>query len=433
MRMLPPILALSILSVGGSLFPTEAVAESEAAAEQWDLATLEKAPEFRWLDETSPIRSLLYQGLPFEGRDTEVFAYYANPTTIAKHAEAPKPKSYPAVVLIHGGGGTAFAEWVNLWARRGYAAIAMDLSGHRPPEPEYNENGDLKTPDRGHKREGRTRLENGGPDQGHPQKFGCIGGDLTDDWPRHAVANAVLAHSLIRSFPEVDAERTAVTGISWGGYTTSLVASVDSRFKAAVPVYGCGFLFEGESVQKPSIDALGPERRAEWIRRYDPSSHLGNCRVPILWVNGTHDIHYPLDSYQKSFDLVTGEKRMRIEPRMRHSHPAGWEPEEIGLFIDNHCRKGAPLPNPGEPVVDEKGNVRVTVESSVPLKEATLHYTSEDGLRSKREWESREAKIEGKTILAPAPPAEANTWFLTLTDERGAMVSTTVQFDEKSN
>lgn len=102
----------------------------------------------------------------------------------------------------------------------------------------------------------------------------------------------IRAHTLLRSLAEVQAERTAVTGISWGGYTTCLVASLDDRFKAAVPVYGCGFLHEGESVQKRSIDLLG-ERRMDWVRAYDPGSLLPRCRVPLLWVNGTHDIHYP--------------------------------------------------------------------------------------------------------------------------------------------
>jgi hypothetical protein len=36
------------------------------------------------------------------------------------------------MVLIHGGGGTAFADWVRLWTGRGYAAIAMDLCGCVP-------------------------------------------------------------------------------------------------------------------------------------------------------------------------------------------------------------------------------------------------------------------------------------------------------------
>ena len=32
--------------------------------------------------------------------------------------------------------------------------------------------------------------------------------------------------------------------ISWGGYLTCIVAGLDNRFKAAVPVYGYGFLHE---------------------------------------------------------------------------------------------------------------------------------------------------------------------------------------------
>ncbi|MCB1229282.1 MAG: prolyl oligopeptidase family serine peptidase [Verrucomicrobiae bacterium] len=406
------------------------VADSIAAGDSpiWDLEGLEKAPEFRWLDDQSPIRSLLYQSEPYQGHPTEVFAFYASPATIDRKHEGEAGEKYPGVVLIHGGGGTAFAEWVQLWAKRGYAAIAMDLSGHRPPAPEFDEKGDLKLPDRGNDRDARIPLENAGPDQGHEEKFQSIGGDVSDDWPRFAVASAIRAHSLLRSFPEVDPDRTAVTGISWGGYTTCLVASVDSRFKAAVPVYGCGFLFEGESVQKKSIDALEPDLRSEWIRRYDPSSHLAKCQVPILFVNGSHDIHYPLDSYEKCFQLVPAEKQMRIEFRMRHGHFPGWAPKEIGIFIDAHCRGGKPLPHPGEPKIDDDGNVRVKVEHPFPLKEATLYYTTETGLRSDREWQKVPARIEADSVVAPAPPAEANTWYLSVTDERDAMVSTEVQF-----
>jgi dipeptidyl aminopeptidase/acylaminoacyl peptidase len=170
----------------------------------------------------------------------------------------------------------------------------MDLAGHRPIAPVYDAK--TGTPVRNQKanRKTRQRLPNGGPNQGHPEKFGTIGGETSDDWPFHAAASVIRAHSLLRSMAEVDAERTAVTGISWGGYTTCLVASLDDRFKAAVPVYGCGFLFEGESVQKPSIDKLG-DRRQQWINTYDPSSLLPRCRVPILFVNGTNDIHYRCD------------------------------------------------------------------------------------------------------------------------------------------
>ena len=78
------------------------------------------------------------QGAPGQGRDlgvlrraalaeaaTRVFAYYGLPKV------APGTK-VPGMVLVHGGGGTAFDAWVRLWNSRGYAAIAMDTCGCVP-------------------------------------------------------------------------------------------------------------------------------------------------------------------------------------------------------------------------------------------------------------------------------------------------------------
>ncbi|MGV3662497.1 MAG: alpha/beta hydrolase family protein [Prosthecobacter sp.] len=402
----------------------------------WDLDALKSnVPAMKWVKQDSQVHSLTYAGEKFQGKDTEVFAFYASPITLG---EAKPGTKFPGVVLIHGGGGTAFADWVHLWAKRGYAAIAMDLSGSRPPDPVYDEA--TKAP-KGHQSDAklRTRLPNGGPMHGHAEKFDSIGGDTSDDWPFHAAASVMRAHSLLRSFPEVDAEHTAVTGISWGGYTTCLVASLDDRFKAAVPVYGCGFLHEGESVQKPSIDKLG-DRIKDWVKEYDPGSLLPRCHVPILFVNGTNDVHYVLDSYMKSYNVVPGEKQMRIEVNMRHGHPPGWAPQEIGLFIDSKCRGGKALPIPGKPII--KGEqAQVLCETVTGVKKAELHYTADTGLRSKRAWKSIPASVgegiirvengkpvRGKLITVVKPPADANTWFISVTDERDAMVTTEVQF-----
>lgn len=400
-----------------------ALAEEAGTAGTWPVNRLQSNLPPHWIEDTEvPIQSILYEGEPVGGRPTEVFAFYASPATLGT---AKAGETFPGIVLIHGGGGTAFSDWVWLWAQRGYAAIAMDLSGHRPPAPQYDEKGE-KIADHNHPREARLRLEKGGLDQGHPQKFDSIGGPVEDDWPYHAVANVMKAHTILRHSPRVDPERTAVTGISWGGYTTCLAASIDDRFKAAVPVYGCGFLHEGESVQKPAIDALG-ERAAAWVAAYDPGSHLAKCSVPILWVNGTHDKHYVLDSYAKSYALARGARTLRIEPRMGHSHPAGWAPAEIGIFIDSILRDGTPLPEVGEPELSG-GTVTVPFRSPTKVAKAELHFTSGTGTRSEREWSSRAARIEEGRVVADGLPAEANTWLVTLTDERGAMVSSAVGF-----
>ena len=123
----------------------------------WDLASLSQPPAVEWLDDTAPVRSLVFAGEPFRGRATRVFAYVATPASIGaeRGAAATSGSSWPGVVLVHGGGGTAFAEWVKLWASRGYAAIAMDLAGRRP---------DPKAP----RKPAATRLPDGGPGQELP-------------------------------------------------------------------------------------------------------------------------------------------------------------------------------------------------------------------------------------------------------------------------
>lgn len=393
------------------------------AADLWPLEQLSDPPAMKWLDDSSPIRSLTYENEKFKGQTTDVFAFYATPGTIS--GDTSKDKNLPAVVLIHGGGGTAFSQWVWLWAKRGYAAIAMDLSGRRPPAPKFDQaTGELIS---GFSRPAdRRRLERGGPEHGRTEKFTNIGGDPSDDWQNHSVPAVIRAHSLIRSFKEVNEERTAVTGISWGGYMTCIVASVDHRFKAAVPVYGCGFLYEGESVQRPAIDALTPEQRIDWIKNYDPSAWLPKCQVPIFFVNGTNDIHYTLPSYSRSFGLVKGPKQIRIKVKMRHGHQPGWAPKEIGRFIDHHLLGKTPLPQLGEPQFSD-GKATVSVKTSLELKKAQLHYTTDDGRLSDRNWTSVPANLDGKTISATVP-ATATIWLFSTTDSRDAMVGTDVVF-----
>ena len=74
----------------------------------------------------SRIRPILYKGVSFGGRQTEVFAYVGFPEG------ASEDKPVPGVVLVHGGEGTAFWDWVQMWLDKGYAAIAMDTEGRFP-------------------------------------------------------------------------------------------------------------------------------------------------------------------------------------------------------------------------------------------------------------------------------------------------------------
>ena len=231
---------------------------------------------------SSDVKAITFSGLPFRGKPTRVFAWLGIP-------KLENGQKAPAMVLIHGGGGTAFDEWVRLWIKRGYAAIAMDTCGQVP----------VGTYGKWYRRRA-----------GRPAGLGRPRPDRSpreDQWTYHAVADAILAHSLIRSLPEVDPERTGVTGISWGGYLTCIVAGVDHRFRLAVPVYGCGYYRDtifGERAQQTH------SRRCRAMARWwDPSVYLPDAEMPMLWVTGSNDFAYTFNALQKSYRLPKGPAR----------------------------------------------------------------------------------------------------------------------------
>lgn len=369
----------------------------------WDLKYLSTAPKFEW-SSGSKIKSLYFENLEYKGKTTKVFAYYATPGTLA--GDPSKDKNLPAMVLVHGGGGQAFSKWVELWASRGYAAIAMDLAGNGPD---------------------KKRLSDGGPGQGHDMKFDQIEKPLTEQWTYHAVANVIRAHSLIRSFPEVDPDRTAITGISWGGYTTCIVSGLDNRFKASVPVYGCGFLDEN-SCWMPIFEKMSNENRSKWVKLWDPSQYTGSAAMPMLFVNGGQDFAYPPDSHAKTYGLVQTEKFLDFTPALPHGHIFD-KPKSIEVFIDSKLNGGVPLAKIGD--VSSEGNQLVaSVDSKTKLVKAQLHYTLDrlPGDNRKRKWISKPAKIMDGKIFSEKAPQESTIWFLTVTDERNVLVSSELSF-----
>jgi dienelactone hydrolase len=361
----------------------------------WNLDTLKKAPPATWGEKAGLVQQVYYEGEPRDGKPTRVFAYYARPES----GDGP----FPAMVLVHGGGGTAFAEWATLWAKRGYAALAMDLAGCGPD---------------------KKQLPDGGPGQGHPEKFLPFQSD--DEarrlWTHHAVAAVIRGHSLLLAKKEVDPQRTGLTGISWGGYLTCIVAGLDDRFKVAVPVYGCGFLHEN-SCWLGEFQKLGPEQTARWVALYDPSRYLPGVRCPILFINGTNDFAYPLDSYQKSYRAVSRRADVRIEVKMPHGHPQGWAPKEIGLYVDSVLRGGDPLSRL-EAIKTADGKVSAAFTAKVPVVSGSLHYTTDGGAWQERNWQTVPAKVTDRIVSAELPSGRPLVYYLSVTDERGAMMST---------
>jgi dienelactone hydrolase len=375
-----------------------AIAESHSASVPWDMDALSTPPKWTSLDrpKSEGVTAITFEGPTFHGKPTIVFAWLGLP-------EVPKGEKVPGMVLVHGGGGTAFDEWVRLWVKRGYAAIAMDTCG-QVPVGSYGK---------------WLRHEQSGP----PGWGGLdqIDWPREDQWTYHAVADAILSHSLLRSLPEVDPERIGITGISWGGYLTCIIAGVDPRFKLAVPVYGCGFyhqtIFEGELIK------LSPEKADRWISLWDPSVYLGKSEIPMLWVTGSNDFAYTLEALQLSYQLPKGPRTLCVRLRMPHGHGgAGENPKEIQVFADSILRNGPPLP-----VVTASGrsgtNAWATFETKISMVKAELNFTRDTGRWQDRKWESIPADVKAGRISADLPEG-TRVYYFNLFDARDCVVST---------
>lgn len=363
----------------------------------WAMENLRRAPAVYAASEQQEdgVRGLFFESEPYRGKVTRVFAWYGVP--------AERRGKLPAMVLVHGGGGTAFAEWVRIWNRRGFAAIAMDTSGAVPlPRGKAHP---LNVPRRRHEFAGPNGW--GGFDQ--------VDEPLKDQWSYHAVAAVIRAHSLLRSFPEVDERRVGLTGISYGGYLSSIAGSLDRRFRFAAPVYGCGFADGEESAWLPALEKMGSARRERWLAQWDAARYLPEARIPFLWVSGTNDRYYPLPGLQRSYRLPRGPRYLSIMPGMKHSHPDGVKPEVIAAFAQSP-----------EGLIQVQGSgergEKVWAQFKGRCSSAVLHYTEDAGPWLSRVWRAVPAEVRGRRVEGQLP-AKTVAYFFNLSDERGITVS----------
>ena len=130
-----------------------------------------------------------------------------------------RKEKLPCVVEYIGyGGGRGFAfEWL-VWANAGYAHLVMDTRGQGSAwKP-----GD--TPDL--------------PDGANPFYPGFMTQGILDPhtyYYRRLIADAVRAVEAARSYPAVDAERVAVSGVSQGGGLTLAVSGLVDGLSAVMP------------------------------------------------------------------------------------------------------------------------------------------------------------------------------------------------------
>jgi len=372
----------------------------------WDVNLFRQIPkvfECTHLQEDG-VRPLFFESVNYHGCPTRVFAWIGLPEGASANAKV------PGIVLVHGGGGTAFHHWVKLWNSRGYAAIAMDNCGAMPP-PKNKIYGGCVWP----------RHDWSGP-QGWGG-FDQMDDDPKDHWTYHAVSAVAGAHSLLASLEEVDECRIGITGVSWGGVLSCLSASVDPRYKCAAPVYGCGFLTEN-SAWMPNFETIGPEKTEFWRTHWDPSAWLSQAKCSMLWYNGSNDFAFFPSSWQKSALLTQGESRLCMKLRWPHGHGAmGESMNELAVFMDAELKGSLAYPRIRETAIDHSGAV-AKVDSASDILGAQLLVTFDDCHWPDREWHSLNAEWNASSSeVRGRMPEGVKAAYLQLLDERHIYLS----------
>lgn len=352
-KRIAPLVAIAALAVTA---PTVALSAAEAQTPPavhspwqpppaqlpvWNLPRLRQPPAMQPAAEApvDGVEAIWIDGLPFQGKPTKAFAYLGMPAmpaqlTAAADAQPAEPNTkIPGVVLVHGGGGSAFADWVKTWTARGYAAIAVDLEG-QIPKRDATGKAWIRTDSLGHP-------WGGGPAR-HGQAFGdCFDRPFEEQWPYHAVADTLLACSLLAARPEVDPSRIGLVGISWGSVVCTIAAGIDDRPAFVVPQYIGGFL----NLDSGWCEFMKP-RPQTWA--WDPANFYGALpstrKTQWLWINGANDAYGTPPMMNASFRATAPHSWMTISPTLGHSHI--WAADQVGeiyAFADAVTKSAPPL------------------------------------------------------------------------------------------
>lgn len=353
-------------------------------------------------------------GTPYKGRPTRIFALYGKPDKPFSSAVL-KPGKMPAVVLVHGGGGTAYEPWVRRWNEAGFAAISIAVEGQTDEVvDEY-----LAGPDRW------ARHPFGGPPRNgiyldHAEA-------LQDEWMFHAVYATIQANNFLRGQTDIDADRVGIVGISWGGVITATTIGLDHRFSFAIPTYGSAFL---ATIRNQYGRFL--EDNTEYTDTWEPALRLASYDRPTLWLTGRAESHFLLPAQAASYRAVGGDVAVSIKPAMRHGHGAGWNEPEPYAFAAAVTRTGKPPFVPSETRKTTSGHhvIRYRISDNLKPVSATLHSTTEATVGPNSAWQESGVNFNAIAgaidVSVAAVPADTTYWFVNLElrdDSSGAVLT----------
>ncbi|MCX5662723.1 MAG: prolyl oligopeptidase family serine peptidase [Planctomycetota bacterium] len=253
----------------------------------------------------------------------------------------------PLVVHQPGGGQTVFPSDLTFLARHGFAAASFDWQvgafDHDPkrkslwPEGVRNQG------------EGIERVEQAIL----PLAIQSCG--VVIDW--------------MTQHPKVDADRVGVVGISWGGYLTWAVNAHETRLKAAVPVFGCGGLWE---FGRPLHTASKGAALAAWRSQWDALALASRQISPVCWISSTNDFFGYHASANALLDQLAVPHRRSCDPNNNH-HVGPGESALAVAWLKHYLAGGLAVAN--EPALRDDLAINAHDTKDDPIVERQVWWT----------------------------------------------------------
>jgi hypothetical protein len=157
------------------------------------------------------------------------------------------------------------------------------------------------------------------------------------------------AVDLLQSRDDVEDDRIAYVGVSYGAAMGGLLAAIEDRLRAFVLASGDGGLvshFTGTGAYADGpLSQLPPERRKRWLdamRPIEPIKWIGRAVAPILFLSGRNDELVPPADARQYQQAAHEPKDVRwydsghILPPKAICDAARWLEERIGIVAAKH-------------------------------------------------------------------------------------------------
>ncbi len=318
------------------------------------------------LESYAHISAITYDGLTHNGDKTKVFAYVGFPNGAS--SETP----VPAVVLVHGKDGHPYLDWVKKWNDRGYAAIAIDVTGYFPTmrNAGLNERFNMQFAyglSEGFAQNGYVNA----PDHSHATEYTEVG----EQWNYHAIGQIVLANTLLRQCDRIDSSKIGIVGISRGAVLAIQAIGYDNRFAFAVPIYGTAYL----GGERRTYEAFGNEYVDAL---FAPERNLDSASIPILWLGNNDSPLFEMSSYVKSYNHtagLNGKTTLSIMDDYQYKHTPAIKSELPYLFANWVTGKGDGFVAFETQPTGREVNCQITIPSEITGDiTATVYYLTEE-------------------------------------------------------